>query len=260
MIKKLHLLLLIIFTSSNLFAATALSDSSQITAHTIPLDTLKQRLTQLPNDSLKGGIYMQMAGNFMRYDTVKSAKEKLSYQTQALTYTFSAIHAYSKYNDTVGMRNAFDNLARVYHDQKKYSQAKWYILQSNTVSRSMKDVPNIIASLTELSKIKADIKDYQLALSDLHEAINLSSTNHLSKTQADIELNLAMLYARMKDYKNEEIAMKRHDAILDSMQKVQLAQVAKAAAQDSALSKKKLHLVAYKKSSKALSSKRLASI
>lgn len=203
---------------------------------------------------------MQMASNFMGYDTIKSSKEKLSYQNQALTYTFSAIHAYSRYSDTVGMRNAFDYLARVYHDQKKYSQAKWYILQSNTVSRSMHDVPNIILSLTELARIKADIKDYKLAIGDLHEAISLSSINHLSKTQADAELNLAMLYSRMKDYKNEAIAMKRHDAILDSMRKAELAQIAKVAAQDSALGKKKLRLVAYRRSFKATSSKRMAAI
>lgn len=259
MIKKLYLFLFLLFTVARLFAAH-LSDSTQQLSHAALVDTLKQRLAQLPNDSLKGGIYMQLAGSYMGYDTIRSAKEKLNYQSQALAYTFSAIHAYSRYNDTVGLRNAFDYLAKVYHAQKKYSQAKWYILQSNTISRSMNDVPNIITSLTVLSKIKADIKDYQLALRDLHEAINLSSTNRLSKTEADVNLTLAMLYSRMKDYKNEALAMKRHQNILDSIQKADSSRMASTKAQDTVLSKKKLRLVAYKRSLKALSSKRMASI
>ena len=130
-----------------------------------------------------------------------------------------ALHHYSYYNDTVGLRTCFDYLARVYMAQKKYSQAKWFILQSNTLSRAKKDVVNIIASLVTLSTIKSEQNDYTLAMRDLNEALQLSENNHYPKIELNVLKNFALLYSRLKNYDKEAIVLKKRDSLEDNIRK-----------------------------------------
>ena len=225
------------------------------------VDSLKQELSQTPNDSLKAGIYAQLAAQYLNYDTISNKKTKLFYQNEALNYTMQALHCYSKYDDTTGLRLSFNNLSKIYRSQRKFSQAKWFILQSNTLSRIKNDVPNVIASLTELAGIKMEIKDYSLAMGDLNEALKLAVAHHYSRAESAIQESYALLYSHLKDYTKEAIAMKRHNFIDDSISKAQQAQlIAKLNAQDSVQGKKKLSTVSYKRAYKANSSKRIVSI
>jgi hypothetical protein len=260
--KKLNLLIIILLYASGSWAITLNKDSSarQFTAPAY-IDTLQQHLKQTDNDSLKLGIYVQMAAQYLKYDSLKDKKEKLNYQDQALTYTFKALHLYSRYNDTTGMRTCFNNLSRVYRSQRKYSQAKWFILQSNTLSRDQNDIPDIMSSLIELAAIKMEIKDYSLAMNDLNEALNLSTTNHYPRVQSTVQESYALLYSHLKNYTKEAIALKRHNLIDDSIRRAEEAQLtAKINAQDSLQAKKKVYSTVSRKTYKPNYSKRIASL
>ena len=226
------------------------------------IDILKEELNTIVDDSLKAPIYTQIAVEYSKYDTIGNKKQRHAYQNLAISNTMSAIHYYSKYDDTTGLRVSFDMLAKVYHAQHKYTQAKWFILQSNTLSRAKNDNPNIVASLLELSSIKSDIKDYNLALRDLSEALTISSKNHYSKQESQVQLHYALLYNVMKNYTKATIALKRHNAIDDSIKKDEEARMmAKINMKDSLqLMKKKLYTISNKKSYKINSSKRIASL
>jgi len=252
--KKLALFIVLILAVTRL-SAHVVTDTVQVVALT-PLDSLKQELKNNPYDSLKAGIYTQIAAHYLNYDNITSKKEKNHYQNEAINYTIMAMRNYSKYYDTVGMRNSFDNLVKVYRAQKKFSQAKWFVLQSNTLSRAINDVPNIISSLLQLAAIKTDIKDYSLAMRDLNEALKLSTDNRFAKTEAKVQESYALLYSKMKNYTKEAAALKRRDFINDSIRKAE-AKLAKVAAADSAQSKKKL-LTA--KKTKPISSRKIVSL
>jgi len=227
----------------------------KVSATSINIDSLKQQVT-VTSDSLKAPLYTQIAGTYLNYDTISSKRKKYIYQENAIAYTLQAIHYYSRYNDTTGLRVSFDNLARVYRSEKKFSQAKWFILQSNTLSRAKNDVPNIISSLLELALIKTDIKDYKLAMRDLNEALKLSATNHFSKTEADVQMGYVTLYNNMKLYTKADIALKRHDAINDSILNSQNAKLA--IATDSIQRKKKVYLTSNKRVYRTNSSRKTA--
>lgn len=228
---------------------------AKLSAAPVDPDSLKQQVT-ITSDSLKAPLYTRIAGNYLNYDTITSKRKKYIFEENAIAYTLQAIHYYSKYNDTAGLRLSFDNLAKVYRSEKKYSQAKWFVLQSNTLSRAKNDVPNIISSLLELALIKTDIKDYKLAMRDLNEALTLSSTHHIPKTEADVQMGYVMLYNNMKLYTKANIAMKRHDAINDSIRRSQDAKIAMAA--DSVQRKKKIYLTNNKRLYKTSSIKKIA--
>jgi hypothetical protein len=227
-------------------------------------DSLKTEIKRLTSDTLKAFAYTRLASFYLSYDTVSNKKKQFAYQNEALSYTLMALHQYSRYDDTAGLRMSFDNLAKIYFKQKKYTQAKWFILQANSLARAKNDVPHIISSLLTLAQIKADIKDYSLAAQDLDEAIQLSNTNHLPKIQLTVLQNYAALYHRQKNYPKEIMMLKKRDSLEESIRKNEVAQLA---AQNAAqkkkldsLNKKKVYTSNIRKPSKNSSSKKIASL
>lgn len=220
-IKKILLLVSILFFSVSVFAVTIKRDT--VSAR---IDSLKKQLTKT-NDTLKGKLYAEIAGVYIKHDTTGSPQKRWNYKDKAIDNTISAIRYYSRYNDTAALVSNFDILARLYHDQKKYTQAKWFILQSNTLSRDKNDTTRIISSLLELASVKSDIKDYDLALRDLHEALMLSSAIHLPMLESQVELSYVMLYNAMKDHTKAAIALKRHIRINDSIRSADEQRIAR---------------------------------
>jgi tetratricopeptide (TPR) repeat protein len=195
----------------------------KLSAAASDLDSLKQKLQLITNDSLKAPLYSEIADVYLKYDTIANKRRRLYYQTEALNYTMLALHLYSRYSDSTGLRLSFDNLAKVYYSQKKFSQAKWFILQSNNISRIKNDIPNIIASLVRLSVVKMEIKDYKLAMRDLNEALSLSIANKMPEMEANVQKNYGFLYNRMDNPAKGAVALKRADVILDSIKKQEAA-------------------------------------
>jgi tetratricopeptide (TPR) repeat protein len=231
-------------------------------------DSLKATLKLNKYESLKGPIYSEIANRYMQYDTLSNKETRLTYQNEAISYTMLALHQYSKANDSIGLRTCFDNLAKVYFAKKSYPQAKWFILQSNTLSREKNDVPNIITSLITLAAIKSDIKDYILAMKDLNEAMQLSVSHHYPKLEMDVLKNFGFLYSRLKNSPKAEMALKKRDSIEASIKKGEeaalIAKVAQDSLQkrkiDSSLNKKKVLTAGYRKPSKSNSAKKTASL
>ena len=106
--------------------------------------------------------------NLERYDFGSDTLEAEIMKTAKHNMRFR-IYADASYN--------FNELARLYIRQRRYSEAKWFLLQSNTISRQLKDDRLTIANLMDLATIKADIGDYVLAQADLTEAHDIALVN-----------------------------------------------------------------------------------
>lgn len=68
----------------------------------------------------------------------------------------------------------FSDLARLYVHQNRFSEAKWFLLQSNIISRQQNDDKHTVSNLIQLALIKANIGDYELAQQDLGEAYDIA--------------------------------------------------------------------------------------
>ena len=227
------------------------------------LDSLKLELKTTNVDTIKALLYSRIAAKYMVDDTLGDANKQFHYQNAAINYTIMAIHEYSLYNDSVGLRDSYTKLSKVYYAQRKYTEAKWFILQSNALSRARKDTPNVIASLLKLAAIKSQVKDYTLAMGDLNEAMQLSINNHTPKTELDVLKSYALLYSNLQDYPKEEMVLKKRDSLIDSLRKADEAQLARAVAlkkKQDALNKKKQYLASLKKPSKSSSQPKVASL
>lgn len=71
----------------------------------------------------------------------------------------------------------FNDLARLYAQQNRFSEAKWYFLQSCLLSRQFNNDKLTISNLSNLAMVKSSIGDFILAQQDLIEARNMATAH-----------------------------------------------------------------------------------
>ncbi|HVW96289.1 MAG TPA: hypothetical protein VHA56_10020 [Mucilaginibacter sp.] len=256
---SLRLLAIMIRQDSVKFANyRANKDSVKQRLTSMPLDSLKQQLQRPTGELFKAQIYTEIANRYLGYDTIGNKATRINYENKALNYTMLALHNFSYFNDTTGLRVTFDHLAKVYLSQKKYSQAKWFILQSNSLARAKKDTPNIISSLVTLAKIKTEQGDYKLATGDLDEALKASASKY-QNLELDVLTNYAMLYSRLKNYPKEAAMLKKRDSLAEKIKKDEEARLMAALTEKNALEKKKADSAQSKKKALSSNTKKLKS-
>ena len=251
-----------LFLVSNAFAFEKIDSLKQkLNLNLNNIDSLQKQL-EYSGDSSKGKIYTAISLQYLKADTTIDKKTHSRFLESALNYTMKALHFYSKFNDSTGLRNCFDQLAFIYHKQQKLAQAKWFILQSNTLSRERNQVPEIINSLLVLADIKIDIGDYSLAKRDLGEALSLSTKNHIPQQASQVQLQLARLYTKLNEPLKSALAFHRHLKIDDSLNKVRLKLIAVQMHKEALLAaaKKKVYLTSNKLQTGSGTSKTIGSL
>jgi hypothetical protein len=227
-----------------------LSLSFAVSGYSNPLDSLKQQLQLTTDDMQKASLYTQMANCYLSFANVPNAYTKRINYENALNYTMLAMKVYYKHDDTTGLINSYSNLSKAYLVQRKYAQAKWFILQANTLSRRQNATPSIISTLVDLAGIKMDIKDYKLAKKDLKEAHRLAMANNLAAQDSIVKLSYTRLYTYIQVPPNENVFQGLDESIKKEELAYALRQKKLAAANKSAkklANKKKIYAIVAKK-------------
>jgi tetratricopeptide (TPR) repeat protein len=183
-------------------------------------------LAQTNTDSIKLARTTFIKNQTVKADSLNDAALKLALPNasaadlnKAIENIMAGLHVYSKFRDTVGLRKTFDHLALVYHLQKKYTQAKWFFIQSNSLSRDKRDTINVVASLINLASVKDDIKDFSMAKRDLSEALFLAKTQPKIDQQIEVQKALAEYYSKQGDATAAATALNRINYLRDSVMK-----------------------------------------
>jgi hypothetical protein len=116
-------------------------------------------------------------------------------------YTIEATSAYvmglAKHNMRFRVYNEasynFSDLAQLYIRLHRMSEAKWYLLQSNNISRQENDDKHTISNLVSLADIKTYIGDIPSARADLLEARDLALARGMQTEKSDIERKILLL-------------------------------------------------------------------
>ena len=82
----------------------------------------------------------------------------------------------------------FTELAHLYVQESRYSEAIWYLLQSNNISRQENDDKHTIENLIDIAAIKAKMGEIALAQQDLTEAHDLAYSKGLNEYLETIDL------------------------------------------------------------------------
>ena len=116
-------------------------------------------------------------------------------------YSFKAVEAVvlktAKHNMRFRVYNDasynFSELARLYIQQNRYAEAKWFLLQSNSISRDESDDKHTIANLIDLATVKSGLGDYTLAQQDLDEAHNIANARGFKDDVTTIDKKMLLL-------------------------------------------------------------------
>jgi hypothetical protein len=87
----------------------------------------------------------------------------------------------------------FSDLAQIYILQNRFSEAKWYLLQSSNLSRQQNDNKHTVSNLIELAMVKANLGDYLQAQQDLTEAHDIAGSKGFQDDLAVIEQKMLYL-------------------------------------------------------------------
>lgn len=79
----------------------------------------------------------------------------------------------------------FTDLAVLYLKQNRFSEAKWYLLQSNNIAKQAGNARHVLDNLYLLTDIKISIGELPLAMTDLQEAHDLAVSKGM---QTDVAL------------------------------------------------------------------------
>ncbi|MDB5006786.1 MAG: hypothetical protein JWP45_1179 [Mucilaginibacter sp.] len=109
----------------------------------------------------------------------------------------------------------FSELARMYIQQNRYAEAKWFLLQSNSISRDENDDKHTIANLIDLATIKSGLGDYIQARQDLTEAHELASIRGFKD---DVSLtDKKLLYLKQNQLNMQKVEVRYAEAPLNTV-------------------------------------------
>jgi hypothetical protein len=87
----------------------------------------------------------------------------------------------------------FSDLAALYLQQNRFSEAKWYLLQSNDIARRSENTRHLLDNLLILSDIKIQIGENTLAMADLQDARDVATTKGMLTDLTLIEKKIKRL-------------------------------------------------------------------
>ena len=177
-----------------IFCLLSLSASAQW--YRIDLRLLKKRerlpiLEQLQDHSI-ARIPVAKIDTTVKLQPIKLDRSEFVYDAAIYFAIQKAQHSMRYHMNTDASYN-FSDLAHLYLLQNKFSEAKWYLLQSNNISRQQKDNQHTIANLIDLAMIKANSGEFILAQQDLAEAHHIAGTTGFLGYLPQIEQKMALI-------------------------------------------------------------------
>jgi hypothetical protein len=137
------------------------------------------------------------ANNTLKLNSLQAQPIVLEASEFTLVATSKMVMEQAKHNMRFRVYNDasynFSDLAALYVKLHRWSEAKWYYLQSNNLSREQNDDKHTMSNLLGLAGIKVNIGDIPSAKADLIEARDLSKSLGMQSQAADIDKQILLL-------------------------------------------------------------------
>lgn len=152
--------------------------------------TVAGAANNLPAIQLKRSVYqLEMAEEAM----LKEAKHNMRFR----------IYNLASYN--------FSDLAALYLQQNRFSEAKWYLLQSNAIARQAENTKHLLDNLLMLADIKTIIGETALAMVDLQEAHDIATVKSMLTDLTAIDKKIK--YLQTNKLIGSKVALRYADAV-----------------------------------------------
>ncbi|MFI5196921.1 MAG: histidine kinase, partial [Chitinophagales bacterium] len=121
---------------------------------------------------------------------------------EGLSYTDSAINIYNKLNDTNAMYIPFGIFAQYYFGKHKYDSAIYYFTKSLKIAVNTGNKREQVFLFTNLGVCNENIGKYAIAEKFYKQALPLAREVSYKSIFYEVPYRLALMYAKMHDYKN----------------------------------------------------------
>jgi hypothetical protein len=159
--------------------------------------SFKKKHIILPELQLAKGHHFTTTNTTLKLNSIEVQPLILETCEYTLEATSKMVMEMAKHNMRFRVYNDasynFSDLAALYVKLRRLSEAKWYYLQSNNISRQENDDKHTISNLVSLAAIKVDIGDIPSAKADLTEARDLARLHGMQTETADIEKRMLLL-------------------------------------------------------------------
>lgn len=174
-------------------------------------ELIVEQALEIRNNRYLGEAYLNLAGLWNAQKKHKAA-EALMLNKALPLFCY-------KLQDRVGAMKCYDLMAEIFQSQKRYSEAKWFCIQSNMVARKINNTSGIVNSLVSLAHVKMSIGDHHLALSDFREAERLSISNKYQYKLVEIKNDLSKVYTAMGNTTAASSALNEFTVLKDAILK-----------------------------------------
>lgn len=162
-----------------------------------------------------GGNSSYMAIAYANLVEIRTLQKRYK-EAESMIMTKALPLNYYKLKNKSGTIKCYDQLAAIYQDQKRLSEAKWFYIQSNMLARKVNDTQGVVNSLVNLARVKILIGDYQLALRDFSEAEQLSRTNNFRYNMVEIKNEQSRVYAMIGNTTAANSAMSEYTVLKEA--------------------------------------------
>lgn len=111
-----------------------------------------------------------------------------------------ALPLFTRMGNKAGRMKCFQSLTGLYYNQKRYSEAKWFCIQTTTLAEKLHDKQALIGSLIHIAEVKNALEDHEDALIDYKKAESLAIQNEYMVKLVEIKGNIGETYNLMGNY------------------------------------------------------------
>lgn len=175
--------------SSNLAALYQISGEYQKAL--IQNQSVIQLYTALRKSAFVADAYLELAENQLllhRYDEAEYNIIK------------KALPGFTRLGNKAGRMKCFQSLSVLYYSQKRYSEAKWFCIQTHALAEKLNDKQALIGSLIHMAEVKNALEDHQDALRDYKKAELLAIQNKYPVKLIEIKGDMGETYNKLGNY------------------------------------------------------------
>jgi tetratricopeptide (TPR) repeat protein len=164
--------------------------------------------------SLRMNRTVSAARTYLDIASMKFLQRK--YKESETYILHKAFPMFRRTGNKIGRMNCFQTLAELYFQQKRYSEAKWFYIQSKIMAGKLLDNQAMITSLTGLGRVKTALGDHEEALQDYREAEQLALRNNYIAKLVEINADLGEVYNEMGNYPAAGAALDQYTKFRES--------------------------------------------
>ncbi|WP_374166106.1 tetratricopeptide repeat protein [Arcticibacter sp. MXS-1] len=130
-----------------------------------------------------------------------------------------ALPMFTRTGNKPGRLRSFQQLAKIYYTQKRYSEAKWFYVQGHALATRLDNREALVSCLIHLAEVKNALGEPEMAIDDYRKAEVLAVQNNMPVKLIEIKAELGEVYSQLGNYPAAGSALDEYSRLRESLMK-----------------------------------------